>query len=392
MNLNLPLALAAKSVRQFAYLILFLSIAVQANLKKAELYIFDWDGTVVEDRNVYKGAHQVPFVLFRINYKGTAYQPDILGPDEIEISYNDYERLTRGTYDPITREHIDPLLLARGEGKLGSIQEFTLEDGRKIIPGFYYLDPTDSYRYFRESKDVNYYDYFFQKAYKAHKKSKGEMSIKGEAFDLYYKLINNPETINSVYVLTARAHSQAEVFAKLKNDRDQRKLIAKTVSDDELRSLAQRHYMLMRPEFLHYHNRMGVPSLSALKAGVISDLALALLRSHPTKYVERLHPNGEFFSKGVNLVLLEDRYENLKAMHESLQDIVNRHYGLLKVTVHNAGRPEDIELLEKPKTYVMTAYNHERELASEEIDAYLKLLLKAKSKNLNLCAKNFGGK
>lgn len=328
-------------------------------------FIFDWDGTVVEDRADLGGNHDTTYRLFRINYRGTTFQPDIVGPPEIDISHSDWEKLTTPTYDPITKYPKYPLILARGEGQLGSIASYTLSDGRVFVPGYYRIINPDTFVKYSESRTgENYFERSFAEAFE--KTKRGDGRIQGDAFEAFYKLVNNPETRRFVYIISARGHSFEEIFEKLKNDRDVRGLIRSDVSDADLQALAKRHIMMMRPEYQHFDNDMSHGSIRKLKANVILEIATGLVNVNPSRYIDMLDSAGEKRSKGVEIVYYEDRYDYLETVVAEMRDLVHRRR-FLKFVVHNMGREADVLLSERPRSYVLTPYSSERFLTSEEL-------------------------
>lgn len=342
-----------------------LSILCSIQVQAQRAFIFDWDGTVVEDRADLGGNHDTTYRLFRINYRGTTFQPDIVGPNEIDISHADWEKLTTPTYDPITKHPKYPLMLARGEGQLGSIASYTLSDGRVFVPGYYRIINPDTFVKYSESRTgENYFEKSFAEAFE--KTKRGEGRIQGDAFEAFYRLVNNPETRKAVYVISARGHSFSEVLEKLKNDRDVRGLIRSDVSNADLESLAKRHIMMMRPEYQHFDNDMNHGSIKKLKANVILEIATGLVNVNPSRYVEMLDSAGEKQIKGVEIVYYEDRYEYLETVVTEIKDLVHRKK-FLKFTVHNMGREEDVRLSERPRSYVLTPYSSERLLTAEEL-------------------------
>ncbi len=362
-------------------------------------YIFDYDGTIVEDRADLGGNHKTTYRLFRINYRGSTFQSEIQGPAFIDVSHADWEKLTTPKYDPITKHPQYPLLLARGEGKLGSTTPYRLTDGRFFIPGHYTIMSPDTFIKYNENPGgENYFETAFSEAVKQTRKRQGR--VQGEAFHTFYELVNNPETIAGVYVISARGHSFEEIFEKLKNDRDKRKLIQKHVTNTDLESLARRHIMMMRQEYHHFDNGMGQVETRVQKANFIAEIAKALLHVNPADYVTMLDSSGERTIRGIEIVYFEDRYEYIEEVVRELQDIVNRRKNL-KVVVHNAGRAEDIERSERPKTYVLTPFSTERELTDREVreETALKSLFqhmrvspkKSRSKTVKTCSRYFGG-
>ncbi len=361
-------------------------------------YVFDYDSTIVEDRADKNGIHETAYRLFRINYRGSTFQSPITGPKYIDVSHADYEALTKRKYDPITKHPQNPNFLARAEGKLGDLTPYKLQDGRTFVPGHYMIMGPDTYEMYNEAPEGrNYLEESFAAAYKKQKRGKG--TLKGEAFDLYYSLINNPETIKNVFVVSSRGHSYEEVLEKLKNDRNKRKLIESHVTDADLENLAKRHVMLMRQEYQQFDNSMGVPSVAVLKGEYIAEIAKALINMNPADYVMQLDSSGEKNSLGVELFFAEDRYEYIEAVVERLQELVNRRK-ILKVVIYNAGREEDIELSERAKAYVLTPFSRERILTDQEMKeefalgtlfGKIKKPKKSRVSAITKCGRYFGG-
>lgn len=332
----------------------------------ARAYIFDYDGNIVEDRKELGGIHKTLYRLFRVHYRTTMVQPEAIGSEVIDISHYDYENLTRVTYEPITRYPRPSLMLSRGEGQVGSLSEYTLEDGRVIVPGYYRIDPYQTYFRYNESLDGrNYFEESFAEAFALSRKGKG--ILEGPMFDLFYSLINNPETRPYVWVMSSRGHSQKEIIEKLKNDRDKRKLIAADVTDAEIESLAKRHLMLMRPEYQHYDNSMGVPRISVLKGKIAAEIALRVSVANPKNFRTILHPSGERPATIGEVFFSDDRFEYLEAVHNEFRNLAGRRLPV-KFMIFNSGRPHEIELSERPRSYVLTSHSDVREFLPAEAE------------------------
>lgn len=332
----------------------------------SRVFIFDYDSTIVEDRSDLGGVHITPYTLFRVHFNTVSIQPEIDGPETIEISHLDYERLTRPIrYDQLTKAPQEPVLLAPQDGRVGSLKPFQLTDGRVIVPGHYRIDPHLTFSRFNEAPHgQNHLEKHFAEGFA--RAQRGEGRLAADFFGLLYHLINNPETRKDVYVVSSRGHSTAEISEKLKRDRDQRRLIAADVTDEELLGLANRSLMLMRPEHQSKLQYLGPSQMGALKAATVKDIALALVRANPNSYVEHLSPSGQDTERGTELYFFEDRYDYLEAVRKELQDLVNRRIGGLKVFMFNSGRDEDVFVSEKPRAYILTPYGLEREIHRKE--------------------------
>ena len=118
---------------------LLLTISVHARAQ-IEINMFDFDGTLVENRQSRDGTFNSTVLLYRNEQRLNLLQPLAVGPKILAITQQDLHRISE--------------YLGSGEGRPGSVsREVELQDGQRIRPGEYYLRYPDSYEYFREGTE-----------------------------------------------------------------------------------------------------------------------------------------------------------------------------------------------------------------------------------------------
>lgn len=302
----------------------FFSVAQAQN---KTLILSDFDGIFVEDRAYTLGGKKVigvfntPVVLFRSLIRGHAHEDVPVGPEEVEVSWETYQRLKR--------EH----RLARDHGKLGA-QNLETEDlnGNKFRPGNYLFDGLDSLRYYMEAeKGQNHLLRSFKRAEKEAEKGGGR-TWKGRFWGVIELLLSHEETAKNFGIITARGHSTEEwkeFFTYLRKQ-------------EYIKFLPNfaRIYSLSRTEFdiLELDHDM-----ADRKAKLVKTLAMALADEPLDTSDLRLSRRGA--GKPLESVhtinLIDDTPGMIEAYWKALRTVVTGQLAPVKIGIFDLGLPED---------------------------------------------------
>jgi FMN phosphatase YigB (HAD superfamily) len=162
------------------------------------VYVFDFDNTLVENREQYKGTFNPKVELYRIDGRQSLLQNPIKSEKTVTVLWSDFH------------ERLKPYLAPNAEepGMLG--KRITLSDGRVIEAGHYYLRFVDSYYSFNEGDGKSN---FLLETYHAAKKAKGSKDAwKGKTWPLFQYLHSSQagHLDADVLILTLRGHSPEE--------------------------------------------------------------------------------------------------------------------------------------------------------------------------------------
>lgn len=107
-----------------SYILLFIGMLFTQKTMAITLYLMDFDNTIVEHREEYKGGFDTPHKLYLVERRTDVILPDYEEYEPIiELSSWDFERVKDK--------------LSKGPGFPGNTIPITLTDGRKFIPGIY---------------------------------------------------------------------------------------------------------------------------------------------------------------------------------------------------------------------------------------------------------------
>ncbi len=200
----------------------FISLCFSAEAKY--VYIFDFDGTLVDDSRI-NSSWKTPWILRKVDQVRSSAQINsslTQATDNIEISAGEYIA------------HMG--LWSVGNGSLGSSKEIKLikdpylKRPEVIIPGQYYVDPNITYKFYRSSVEGT--NYLVTNLYEAKSRIESQrlspFDFAGPAFPVLQKAMQSAATVGDVHLFTARNQSaeefqsffdQLKLFGFLENSR-----------------------------------------------------------------------------------------------------------------------------------------------------------------------------
>ncbi len=286
--------------------------------------LLDADDTIFESRIERGGVFSTPIRVFRVDERTNTLQPIARGPETVDLSAQDYERLQ--------------FLLTREDGIPGSQQSFKLESGATIIPAEYRLIAPQSYIFFNEGMDgTNHLLARFKLAEKQASAEEGK-TFKGPLWDLMISCLNDADCAPGFGVVTARGHSRAEwaeFFQYLKDHG-----YIKYLPDERL------IHNVARPEY----DRFG-RSITSRKLGLVSEYATLLERSPYSANDLRLNATGDSTALSHYLVYGDDHTDIVEGMTERFRSLAMARRGPYTVKfgivlggnakeVRDTGRPQ----------------------------------------------------
>lgn len=317
--------------RGFQIMLFLLAIALQHQTVMAKTIVLsDFDNTIVETRQEFGGVFVTKFRIFRVERRQSALEPLVSGSEEIEISPQDFHRIEKH--------------LARSAEDVGSINViFTLQDGRKITPGHYYIRPTSSFSHFMSS----------QLSQVSEGKSpllrdlrvalnRDSTRVWGPFFPFMQSMLSTAEGRASFGLLTARGHSVIEwayFFKELKN----RKLIAGVPSNPSL------IHNVADPDYDGYAQNNDTVTR---KVEVLREAILALAQV----YSQEPHI----------LVFADDNQENIEGAVELFQNFARRQFAPIKFMIFNAGYGHEVRSSRRPRFSVVQWDGSFRPVTNEE--------------------------
>ena len=303
-------------------LLLMCAVSVKAKADPVDIFFFDFDGTLMEDRQVKNGAFNAKFIIYRIHQRLNLLQVQATGPDEIVITQQDYHKI---------KDH-----LGAGEGRPGSIgREVELQNGKKIQPADYYIRNPDSFRYFREGEPG---DNRLLQAFKDAEKSAVGTDWRGPMWNLFVDLCATQKGADSVAIITARGHSKAE-WAEFYEYLRQKKYI-RFKPDPEMA------YNMTRPEFDTHSGQGGAYGADLIniperKAKLIYEILM---------YLRTVHPGA---GKRHTVMFADNSQDNLDRVAKVFRTIAFGDLSPVKMVLVNVGLVKEVRDSERPEVSVI---------------------------------------
>lgn len=282
--------------------------ASTSHAQPIHLDIFDFDGTLVENRQVREGTFNPKVVLYRIEQRLNLIQTEAQGPKSITITYQDLHKISE--------------YLGAGEGQPGSVKrEVELSDGTRIRPGEYYLRLPDSFQFFREAPLGSKRNYLLETMIEAEAKGP-EGQWKGPLWQLFSELTQTKEGAERIAIITARGHSRTE-WTEFLDYMVKKKHIKFKPSLDRI-------YNVTRPEFDRYNGAGGahggeLVDIPARKANLVREILNSLGRVDPGPGL--LH--SVFFA--------DDEAKNHERVARVFQDVAFANRTPVRMILVNAG-------------------------------------------------------
>lgn len=299
--------------------VLLLSLEVMAQV---EMSLFDFDGTLVENRQARDGTMNPPVILFRNDQRLNLIQSEATGPRQIFISQQDLHKISE--------------FLGTGEGRPGAVnREVELADGTKIKPGEYYIRLPDSFQYFREGPPgQNFLLLSFRDAFE--KGARG--AWKGPMWDIFAGLCETEKGAESVGIITARGHSRQEW--------DELFDYMKTKGLIRFKPNVRRVFSMSRSEFDRYSGGGGAfgrdqADMSVRKANLIDEMLTQLVRVNL--------PDGELHS----FMYADDEPAILERVAGVFRKIAFGSHTPVRMTLANSGLKSQIRASALPEFAVI---------------------------------------
>lgn len=310
----------AAIVRLISFVTLIaISIEAQAQV---EMYLFDFDGTLVEHRQSREGAFNSKVIIFRNDLRLNLLQTQPSGPKNLIITQQDLHKISE--------------YLGTPDGLPGAVnREVELQSGARVRPGEYYLRYPDSYEFFREAPTGQ--NYLLEAFMEAEARSP-EGRWKGAMWDLFQELCSTELGATKASIITARGHSRAEWAALF--DYMQKQGHIKFKPD------VRRVFNVSRPEFDRYGSggaaKGGDPTDVAIrKAAVVEEILLSLSR------VEA--PPGRLHS----VMVADDEVRNLERIASVFQKIAFGNHVRVRMTLASLALKSEIRVSPRPEFAVI---------------------------------------
>lgn len=332
-------------------LLVFSALIFYFEAKSDSITYVEFDNSIVENRKVYNGSFQTPYILFRID-KINPIQSEPKGPASVEVTSQEFEQIQQGLAKQLGQTYIP-----------GSLKKLKLSSGLSITIGEYAFVDGKSQVYFGESqeKTSNYLLRSFQMA-EATDLSQG---WRGPLWNLMISMLNDRVLAKRFGIVTERGHSKkewGEFFNYLKIKGYIR----------FLPNLSNIHN-LSRPEYLLFGN-----STSKRKANLISHLALqGLGRSILEDSDYKIDRNGVGVEQAHTLLFSDNNPETLEVVLQALEKITTGRYTQrnIKYVIVNTGLDSDVRKSNRPRVFVLTKDDgRARALTTEEKETELSLV------------------
>lgn len=312
--------MVAVIVRLISFVTLF-AISTEC-YAQVEMYLFDFDGTLVEHRQSRDGAFNSKVVIFRNDLRLNLLQTQPSGPKTLVVTQQDLHKISE--------------YLGSGEGRPGAVnREVELQSGLRIRPGEYYMRYPDSYEFFREAPVGQ--NYLLESFLEAEARSP-EGKWKGAMWDLFQELCSTELGAQKASIITARGHSRAEWAALF--DYMQSKGYIKFKPD------VRRVFNVSRPEFDRYGAGGaaigGDPTdVAVRKANVVEEILLSLSR------VET--PEGKLHT----VMVADDEVRNLERIASVFQKIAFGNHVRVRMTLASLALKSEIRASIRPEYAVI---------------------------------------
>lgn len=298
----------------------------------AEFLILDFDNTIVELRKERDGAFSTPIRLFRHEHRSTTLQKKLTGPKEIEVSYIDYQNLQK--------------YLATDEYNPGALKrQSTLQDGRVITPGHYYLRLPQSYYRFRPGDDgTNYLLEDFKAAEQRVKESNGKSTFQGPMWDQMVQMLSTEESAQRFGLVTARGHTEAEW----------REFFEYLQSKGYVAHVPQNYKLIFNvslPEFDRFDDSRMIHkvNIARRKAGILIDYLIpAIDRMHVGDGLTLDANTGKTKVAQHYLAFGDDQQTTVEAVFDEFQKATQSRRFPIKFGVFNAGNATEIKATNRP--------------------------------------------
>lgn len=328
--------------RLFRALVAFGLGSLTFSAHAAELYFFDFDGTIVEDAKEHKGSMKTLFKLFLIPRRTHILIPSLENlPEEVWVTNADLK-------------NIKPFLAPLPDRPIyiGRLSE--LEDGTIIRPGLYYLDSNRSYeRFFTAIDGEDYLLHDFKAAELAATQDLSK-TFKGPMWSIFTQLLNDPVSAENVVITSARGHNEGS-WERLFNYWLKQKYFRFKPDAKKVRATSREEY-----DAFDIRGHIANRKLEDLRAAVEYLRRVNFtdndwrVSADPTK-VEKLH----------YLMFADNNPETVDLVYGFFQEIANRQLPI-KLALFNAGTESMVRASGRPRFLIVGRGGRYREATEEE--------------------------
>ncbi|MBK9295131.1 MAG: hypothetical protein IPM57_11960 [Oligoflexia bacterium] len=319
----------------------------------SKVYFFDFDNTIVENREEFKGSFQGTVELYRVVRRSSLFQEKLAIPDKVQVSWADYD------------ERLKPYL-AKNYDEQGIVgKKITLQDGRVIEPAHYYVRTEDSFKfYFPGEKGENYLLEEYAKA----RKTRGG-NWKGKAWGLFEHVLSDAENAKNVGFITMRGQTKNEW----------RNFFKQLINDGHIKNMPNLDWImgLPKPEFDRFTLHYSVEQRHLAKSAVLEEFIDRLGRVALTEKDVVLNPDGTKQEPYHFLVFAEDNQETLDRVAKVFQKYAQGKQYRIKFALINTGYQKDVDASGRPRFAVVTSNGTFRRATQAEVLGHSK---KAKTK------------
>jgi hypothetical protein len=355
-----------------------LGIVLQVYSAQAvELYYFSYSSIVnpVKFDQRTPGIYGTKIRLFKIQHRPNTVVSIPEGPDMVEVSLTDLNTtLTR--YNAIT--HVDESILSPADGRIGSLEKVTLEDGQVITPGLYYLKSPESYEYLMESPEGRSYPLEdFKSAEQLETQRLGTM--KGPFWKPFMHLLSNQESAGRVGLIMSRGQDPYREWSELGDYWIEKGYAKYKMNPKNI-------YNLALPQFHEFG--MEVNDFIGRRVKLMKEIVTRVaMKRQPDASDMRLNPNGN----GEGLFhtfhfVIRDQKTLFLAIAE-LKKLASSKFPV-KIIIHNAGDDVDVQRSFLPRHMVLTREGSYREATPEESFGNLKDQEPIKKENRTEASRN----
>lgn len=309
------------------------------------LILTDFDNTFVEGRPELGGAFQTTIRIFRVASPVVSMDPIPEGPDELDLTPHDYERVSK-------------YLAPSGDASGVIREEITLENGQKFYPADYTFRIPDSYIRFGALPNTEDARWLIEDL-----KSAGTQ-WKGPFFEIVQKFLASEVGAQSVGVITARGHSRETWHHFFTYLRDQGEI-------GFLPDPKNYHSVGISPSNNEYAHIQGIPNR---KVAVLKDYALRLANSPLTDQDEVLSPDGKGVERMHFLVFADDHPENLEKALELFRSLTLEMRIPIKFALYNSGLDSEVRQSGRPRFMVVKSDGSLRSLKKTELKAPVRVI------------------
>lgn len=304
---------------------------------------FDFDNTIVENREEFNGSFQGTVELYRVVRRSNLLQGKLNVPEKITVAWSDYD------------ERLKPHL-AKDYDQQGTVgKKIKLSDGRVIEPADYYVRTEDSFKfYFPGENGENYLLLEYAKA----KKARGGQ-WKGKAWGLFEHVLSKPETAQYAGIITMRGQSKNEWRAFFKE----------LIKDGHIKNMPNLNLImgLPKPDFDRFTLLYNIEQRHLAKDAILEEFIDRLGRVALTENDIILNPDGTKKEAYHYLIFAEDNQETLNRVAKVFQKYAQGKQYKIKFGIINTGYQTQVDASGRPRFSIVESGGTFRRATAEEV-------------------------